>query len=152
LEVEVLEIVAWPFALHLLGEDLIVPVALTSTVNLGQVLEEEPGAPQEARERTIVIRREGVDTCLDVGEVLPEEAAMSSKRRPRSGQGRSGARRRAGAVLILLTGRLSEAAQDRAMAHIPSDARKLGGGISSARGQTCRRFRHALHPIAVVLS
>jgi hypothetical protein len=74
LKVEVLEIIAWPFALHLLGEDLIVPVALTSAVNLGQVLEEEPRAPQKARERTIVIRREGVDACLDIGEVLPEES------------------------------------------------------------------------------
>jgi hypothetical protein len=72
LEVEVLEIVAWPFALHLLGEDLIVPIALTSAMDLGQILEEEPGAPQEARERAIVILWERVDTCLHVGEVLPE--------------------------------------------------------------------------------
>jgi hypothetical protein len=152
LEVEVLEIVAWPFALHLLGEDLIVPIALTSAMDLGQILEEEPGAPQEARERAIVILWERVDTCLHVGEVLPEEGGHILEEATTIRQGCSGARRRAGAVLILLTGRLSKAAQDRAMTHIPSDARKLGGGISSTRGQTCRRFRHALHPIAVVLS
>jgi hypothetical protein len=152
LEVEVLEIVARPFALQFFCEYLVVPIALPPAVDLGQVLEEEPGAPQKAGERAIVISREGVDASLDIGEVLAEESGHVLKQATTIGQGRLGARGRTGAVSILLAGCLGYAVHDGAMADIPGDPRQLGGSIGSPHCKAGSRLRHALHPLAVDLS
>jgi hypothetical protein len=95
LKAEVLQKGARLPALHLLGENLVVSVDLTSAVNIGQGLEEEPRAPQEAREATIATHRQRVYACVHISEVLPEKSSHVFEEVTVIGQGRTRERGRA---------------------------------------------------------
>jgi hypothetical protein len=70
---EVLQIVARPLAARFLRQDVPPATTLAPLMDLRQVLEEEARSLDEHRPRTVAIHRQGIDTGLDIGEVLPKQ-------------------------------------------------------------------------------
>ena len=72
LEVEILEVVARSFSARLLVQHFVIRAAFAASMDLGEILEEQPGAINECEQRSIVIRRKRINARLDISEVLQE--------------------------------------------------------------------------------
>jgi hypothetical protein len=55
LEMEILQIVAGPLPDGVLAQNFAVPTALAAPIDLGQILEEEPGAVEQRQQRSVMI-------------------------------------------------------------------------------------------------
>src|ERR1039457_6906869 len=70
---EIMQIVAGPLPDGVLAQNFAVPTALAAPIDLGQILEEEPGAVEQRQQRSVMISGKWVEPGFYVGEVLPEK-------------------------------------------------------------------------------
>ena len=70
---EILQVVTGPLAARLLGQHLPMIAVLAAAVDVRQVLEEKARAIEQERPRTVVVRGQGIDAGLHIGEIPPEQ-------------------------------------------------------------------------------
>jgi hypothetical protein len=140
--VEVLKIVAGSLSPGLLREHLAVPSAFTTVVHRRQVIEEQAGTVEPCQQRTIVICWKGIDACLHIREVLPEQGCQILIETPAIRYRRTGARAWPGALAEFLSSLRCKPLHCKAVADEPSNPRQLPCGVSSAR---CEAGKGSVH-------
>ncbi len=144
LEVEILQIVVGPLAAGLRAQHFPPLALLAAAVDLRQVLEEQPRAREQARQRAVVIRRLRIDAGLDIGEVALEESGHVRVEPPAVGHRRIGAGTRPRGPAVASTRLLGQSSHQQAVADIPGDPWQLPGAIGDAGGEAGDRTGHAV--------
>src|SRR5260370_8170187 len=85
---KILKKIAGPFAACLLAQHFPVMAILTTTVNFRQILEKQGRSVEQYRQRTVMIRGQGIESGLAVGEVLQEQGSHVPVKTPAIGHGR----------------------------------------------------------------
>jgi hypothetical protein len=93
-----------------------------------------------------MIGREGVETGLYVGEVVPEKNSHIGIKASAIRHGRIGMRARPSGLTILSKRRLREPAHGEAVSDIPGDAWELCCPVGDPCGDTGERIGHASLP------
>ncbi len=141
---EVLQIITGSLAARFLGQHLPMIAVFTAAVDVGQILEEKARALEQGRPRTVVVRGQGIDSRLHIGEILPEQRghirieAVASRHRD------IGAGRPTCAPARTLTHGLGQSAHDHPMADVPGNARQLRCPIGDAGGDASNGMSHGL--------
>jgi hypothetical protein len=128
---EVLKVVAGPLSPGLLREHLAVPSVLTTVVHGRKVLEEQAGTVEPCQQRTIVIFLKGINSCLHVREVLPEQGCQILIKTPPIRYRSPGPRARPGALAELVPCPRCEPIHCEAVADEPGEPGQLPCYISS---------------------
>src|SRR5215470_12685801 len=85
---KVLQIIPGSFAARFLAQHLTVLAAFTTAMNVRQILEEQARSLEQYRQGTIMIRGQGINSGLDVGEVLQKQGGHVRVKTPAVGHRR----------------------------------------------------------------
>src|SRR5258708_27002870 len=92
LVIEILQIVAGPFAACFIAQHFKVLAVFTAAVDAGQILEEHARSMEQCQQRTIMIGGQGIDTGLEIGGGLQGQGCHVRVKTSVGGHRRTGKR------------------------------------------------------------
>ena len=118
-----------------------IPV-LAAAMDVRQVLEEKAGAIEQERPGTVVLRGQGIDAGLHIGEIPPEQRGHIGVEPAASRHRGIGASRQARGPIAPLAHRRRQSPHHQPVAHVPGDARQLRCAVGNTGGEASNRISH----------
>ena len=145
LEMKILQIVTGPFAACFLALHLQVFAIFAAAVDAGQVREEHARSVEQPQQRTIMISGQGIDSGLDVGEVLQKQGYHVCVKASAVGHWRAGKCCSAPRALgRASTGHLGQLPHGRAVTEIPGNPWQLTGTVGEPGSEARDGTGHAV--------